>query len=269
MEYTCNLNLTQPASNAALKQLSSVGRLPKDYVDFLLQSNGAEGFVGNSYLILFPVEAIEPINQAAAVDKFAPGLIIFGSDGGGKSYAFDTRPEEVTIVEFFDMDIGDEEAVFCAKSLGGFLKYLSDQPNLTSTSDSYAGTSRKLHSLFSIGLAALVGGAFASGYLIYKNFVTVNQTAEAKRSIALFSVIGLVALFTAWNTPTDFLSFMLSVGIPQITVVSLAAWNLQAALLSMHRSVGGKLRSLWFAFFVGASVNAVIKILFYGISFVV
>ncbi|HUW28640.1 MAG TPA: SMI1/KNR4 family protein [Sulfuriferula sp.] len=127
MEYANKLNLKQPASEATLMQLRSADRLPKDYVDFLRKSNGAEGFVGNSYLILFAAEAIEPINQAAAVDRFAPGLIIFGSDGGGKSYAFDTRQEEVTIVEFFDMDIGDEEPVFCAKSLTEFLKYLSDQ----------------------------------------------------------------------------------------------------------------------------------------------
>ena len=127
MEYANNLNLKQPAPETALRQLRSAGRLPKDYVDFLRESNGAEGFVGDSYLILFGAEAIEPINEAAAVDRFAPGLIIFGSDGGGKSYAFDTRGDEVTIVEFFDMDIGDEEPTFCAKSFIGFLKYLSDQ----------------------------------------------------------------------------------------------------------------------------------------------
>ena len=127
MEYVDNLNLKQPAAEAALKQLRSASRLPNDYVDFLRVSNGAEGFVGSSYLILFAAEAIESINQAAAVDRLAPGLIIFGSDGGGKSYAFDTRREEVTIVEFFDMDIGDEEPTVCAKSFTGFLKHLLDQ----------------------------------------------------------------------------------------------------------------------------------------------
>lgn len=124
MECCNKLNLKQPASEATLKQLHGIDRLPQDYVDFLRQSNGAEGFVGNSYLILFAAEAIDPINQAASVDKFAPGLTIFGSDGGGKSYAFDMRREDVAIVEFFDMDIGDEEPVFCATSFSGFLRYL-------------------------------------------------------------------------------------------------------------------------------------------------
>ena len=127
MEYVESLNLKQPAAGDTLKQLRSVDRLPNDYVSFLRMSNGAEGFVGSSYLILFATEAIESINQAAAVDRLAPGLIIFGSDGGGKSYAFDTRREEVTIVEFFDMDIGDEEPTVRAKSFTGFLKYLFDQ----------------------------------------------------------------------------------------------------------------------------------------------
>ena len=129
-----------------------------------------------------------------------------------------------------------------------------------------AKNSTKLHSLFSIGLAALIGGALASGYLVYRNFVLVNQVPEAKRSIALFFVIGMVALVAAWHTPPDFLSFMLSVGLPQIAVVLLAAWNLQAHALAAHRTVGGKFRSLWFAFLIGAAVNAVIKGFFYGIS---
>lgn len=143
---------------------------------------------------------------------------------------------------------------------------MSSSTSLTSMNNPDVSTSPRLHSLFSISLAASVGGAFASGYLIYKNFVLINRAAEAKRSIALFSAIGMVALFSAWHTPPDFLSFMLSVGLPQIAVVVLAAWNLQANVFAAHRYIDGKFRSLWFAFAIGALVNVAIKGLFYGIS---
>lgn len=127
-------------------------------------------------------------------------------------------------------------------------------------------TSQKLHGLLSIGLAASVGGAFASGYLIYKNFSATNRAPAAKRSIWLFSVIGLIALFSTWNTPPDVLSFMLSVGVPQIAVVVLIAWNLQANLFASHKAAGGAFRSVWFAFVPGVIANVTIKGLFYGIS---
>lgn len=64
------------------------------------------------------------------------------------------------------------------------------------------GGSPRLHSLLSIALAVTVGGALASGFLIYRNFVLANRDAAAKRSISLFA-IGLIALFTAWNISSD------------------------------------------------------------------
>lgn len=124
----------------------------------------------------------------------------------------------------------------------------------------------KLHSLLSISVAVAIGGALAGGFLVYQNFIASNRLADAKRSIALFLAIGLIALITAWHTPPDFLSFMLSVGIPQIAVTVLAAWNLQAALFAAHHAVGGSFRSVAFALAVGIIANVVIKGLFYGIS---
>lgn len=126
--------------------------------------------------------------------------------------------------------------------------------------------SPKLHSLLSISVAVAIGGALASGFLVYQNFIALNRKADAKRSIALFLAIGLIALFIAWHTPSDFLSFMLSVGMPQIAVTVLAAWNLQAALIAAHHAAGGSFRSVVFALVVGVIANVVIKGLFYGIS---
>ena len=140
----------------------------------------------------------------------------------------------------------------------------SVQASVSNTSSNEA--SPELHGLWSIGLATFIGGALASGYLIHKNFSMVKRREDAKRSIALFAALGIVALFSAWNTPPDIVSFLLSIGLPQTTIVVLAAWNLQTTLFSIHRSTGGKFRSVWFALIPGAIANIAIKGLFYGIS---
>jgi hypothetical protein len=129
VDHTDRLKLRPPASQKALRNLRKAKRIPDDYVEFLSKSNGADGFVGTTPLLLFCAEEIDEINIAAAIDEFAPGLVIFGTDLSGMSYAFDTRQERETIVEFFDADIGDGEEQFCANSIRGFFKYLSERNN--------------------------------------------------------------------------------------------------------------------------------------------
>ncbi len=36
-------------------------KFPEEYADFLLESNGAEGVIGNAYLVLWPLERIKPL----------------------------------------------------------------------------------------------------------------------------------------------------------------------------------------------------------------
>jgi hypothetical protein len=38
------------------------------------------------------------MNKAYQVAEYAPGLFLFGSDGGGEAFAFDTRTEAKPIV---------------------------------------------------------------------------------------------------------------------------------------------------------------------------
>jgi hypothetical protein len=71
-------------------------KLPVNYVSFLMEMNGGEGSIGSSYLILWPAEEIVEINEAYNVSDWAPGVVIFGSDGGGEAYGFDFNSEEKT-----------------------------------------------------------------------------------------------------------------------------------------------------------------------------
>lgn len=121
------IELKLPCSMEAIKEVEkNLGfTFPKDYSDFLLTSNGGEGWVGeDSYLSLWKVDEIVALNEAYEVSEFAPGLILFGSDGGLDAYGFDIRDESTAIVEipFIGMDL--REVKNCGNTFVEFLEYL-------------------------------------------------------------------------------------------------------------------------------------------------
>jgi hypothetical protein len=124
---TESFTLNGPASNDEISKIPHVEMLPSDYIDFLKLCNGGHGSIGEEHLIVFRADEISQINQAADVERFAPGLLIFASNGGGQSYAFDLRDKDIKIVKFYDFDLGDEEPFFCAISFNGLLMYLIEQ----------------------------------------------------------------------------------------------------------------------------------------------
>ena len=71
---------------------------PADYLDFLRGSNGGEGFIGGRYFMATPLEDLQRTNELYQISRFAPGLFLFGSSGGGEGYAFDLRSTRPTIV---------------------------------------------------------------------------------------------------------------------------------------------------------------------------
>ena len=93
-------NGNPPANAASIRQFEREAslQLPEDYAQFLQQADGGEGFVGNSYVILWHVGELLELNRAYQVVEYAPGLFLFGSDGGGEAFAFDTRTAANAIV---------------------------------------------------------------------------------------------------------------------------------------------------------------------------
>jgi len=103
-------NGNAPAPDSVIRRVESdIGiRLPADYVEFLHRANGGEGFIGgNAYVILWRVEELAQMNADYEVRAYAPGLLMFGSDGGGEAFAFDTRSDAAPIVSvpFVGMDV--------------------------------------------------------------------------------------------------------------------------------------------------------------------
>ncbi|MEM5552127.1 SMI1/KNR4 family protein [Pseudoalteromonas neustonica] len=94
------------ASKDTLAELEYLG-LSDDFLSIFDELNGGEGFVGEEYLILWKAEELLPFNIEYEVDKYAPGIFLFGSNGGGEGFGFDTRSKPYKIVEipFIGMDL--------------------------------------------------------------------------------------------------------------------------------------------------------------------
>ena len=115
-ELTQEIKKNKGASSEVLRRLTvAIGTPPPDdYLDFMRQSNGGEGFVGPvSYLMLWRAEEIPERNTRLEVSKRAPSLLLFGSNGGDAAYAFNLAlgsGARAQIVEIPYIDLGEREA---------------------------------------------------------------------------------------------------------------------------------------------------------------
>ena len=114
-ETLLKLNLRPSATLAAITECESQlgAKLPEDYCVFLRLTNGGEGFIGKNYMIFWRVEELVQLNQSYEVQRYADGLLIFGSSGGGEAYGFDTRHPTWPVVRlpFIGMDWRDSNLV--------------------------------------------------------------------------------------------------------------------------------------------------------------
>lgn len=129
-KYIDDLALESGASNNLIKEVQNqLGViLPAEYIEFVIDSNGAEGPIGSSeYLQLWPIQELASLNEEYKVQTFAPGLLLFGSSGGGMAYAFDRRVEEMPIVEVPFIPLRLKNIKVVSSTFVGFLEYLYNQ----------------------------------------------------------------------------------------------------------------------------------------------
>lgn len=121
--------LNEPASETNIKKVEEIMSItfPQDYYDFLLISNGGEGVIGQSYLILWKIEDLIELNNAYGVEEFAPGLLIIDSDGGDTAYGIDIRSDIKSFVQvpFIGMDLSEVQG--CSNDFKGFLSFLKKE----------------------------------------------------------------------------------------------------------------------------------------------
>jgi len=84
-------------------------------------ANGGEGFIGENHLILWAAEELAQFNNEYEAQDYAPGLVLFGSDGGGEGYAFDARtiPAPIVQVPFIGMDL-----MYARQMAGSFSEFV-------------------------------------------------------------------------------------------------------------------------------------------------
>lgn len=126
---TARLERNPPATARDINDFVSRSNvnLPPGYINFMRESDGAEGTIGrrNHYLILWPLKRIIELNQQYHVEEFAPHLVLFGTDGGGEAFAFDRRTDPATIVRV--PLIGFDEAVHYGARFDEFLIKLAGE----------------------------------------------------------------------------------------------------------------------------------------------
>ena len=96
--------------------------LPKDYRDFMMITNGGEGFIGaNSYVRLWKIEELSLMNDGYETARYLPGGLLFGTDSGEEAFAFDLRTPQIKIVEVPFVGMEWELAWLPSDSFRGFL----------------------------------------------------------------------------------------------------------------------------------------------------
>jgi hypothetical protein len=122
-----NITRNKGADNDVIKNTSSQLDfiLPDDYLEFIHESNGGEGTIGEMhYLSLWEIEELTKLNKDYDTEIYAPGYFIFGSDGGGTAYAFDKTNGNIVSFQFIGMLMEDEPQLW-GNSFTAFLENLS------------------------------------------------------------------------------------------------------------------------------------------------
>lgn len=123
-EFAANAGSGSGELKAAQESLNFV--LPEDYRVFMKARNGGEGFIGENYVIIWKLGELAEFNREYEVNKYAPGLVLFGSNGGGEGFGFDTRTQNsIVMVPFIGMGLSVAEEI--ARSFDLFICALAER----------------------------------------------------------------------------------------------------------------------------------------------
>ncbi len=127
-DFLSDFEALPPASVGEVQDAEAgLGRpLPTDYEAFLLKHNGGEGFIGKHYLILWKATELVKFNEGYEVETYAPGLIMFGSTGGGDGFAFDTRTSPYCVIQVPFIGMSLEDGFHVADSFSELLQRMRD-----------------------------------------------------------------------------------------------------------------------------------------------
>lgn len=78
--------------------------LPIQYLEFMQEHNGGEGDIGESWLVLYPLEDLQEINDDYEINEYLPNNVIIGSNGSEELYGIDSEGNYFNIPTILDED---------------------------------------------------------------------------------------------------------------------------------------------------------------------
>ncbi|WP_439450547.1 SMI1/KNR4 family protein [Stenotrophomonas sp. ATs4] len=121
--------LNGPAQLSTIDGLSKElgAALPESYIEFLKIHDGGEGFIGDNYTIFWKAEELVDFNREYEVETDAPGVFLFGSNGGGEAYGFDIWDATIPVVKIPFIGMERQYAILVAADLPGLFAQLAEQ----------------------------------------------------------------------------------------------------------------------------------------------
>ena len=123
MKNIDNWSIIPPCSLRGIKKVMDEIGIECDlgYQEFLLWSDGGEGYIGYNYLSLWSLKTLLQLNKDYSIKKnLGDNYFVFGTDGGSNCYGFDFSNEGV----IFTSPLGDlvqEEITTLAKNFDEFI----------------------------------------------------------------------------------------------------------------------------------------------------
>ena len=107
----------QPYKGEVMEEVSGV-LLPEDYLAFIKKHNGGEGDIGGTYLVLFPLEELQTVNDNYATAEVLEGCVIIGGDGGGELYGVTEDGRYFNVPAIMDK----EDITYLGNTMEGFIR---------------------------------------------------------------------------------------------------------------------------------------------------
>ena len=104
--------------------------LPTDLCEFLSAVGPGEGLIGEAYVVIHDAQELLQVNRELQVAEYAPGLFVFGGDGGGEGIAFDFSREDAPGVVVPYIGLSREDAIPAARSFRELMEHLSSGADL-------------------------------------------------------------------------------------------------------------------------------------------
>ena len=125
-DYAASNVFFPPAEISLIEMVEkSLGiKLPQDYVDFLLMTNGFDGMIGESYVVFEPIQKVEEYT-ASYCGEFFPWAIYIGTDGGNEMYVIDKRGTNYNF-GLLPYISNDKDFINLGATFEGFIKHLYD-----------------------------------------------------------------------------------------------------------------------------------------------